>query len=319
MAQPLSRKVAASMSVQPTGAPAQASAASPPASPSWRLAMLIIPSMDILSKLLSKEINGIQVAQWRFGFQALYILPLLLWLKGVCRPRAEAHRDSTCCAQCSWPVRSPASSRRLTWMSVPDAIAVFFVEPLILTILSGLILKEQVGWRRRIAVGVGFIGALDRHSAQLRVFGPVSLLPVCTAFLFANYLLLTKTLAAHEDPLTMQFFSGVAGFAVLSAISWAGGHGGHRRSSMVWPTPQQWMLLAGVGLIATICHLMIVHAFKRAPASVLAPFNYLEIVSATLLSYLVFQDVPDAWKWLGISIIVGSGLYVWWRERQLAG
>jgi S-adenosylmethionine uptake transporter len=79
------------------------------------------------------------------------------------------------------------------------------------------------------------------------------------------------------------------------------------------------MLLAAVGLIATICHLMIVHAFKRAPASVLAPFNYLEIVSATLLSYLVFQDVPGAWKWLGISIIVGSGLYVWWRERQLAG
>jgi S-adenosylmethionine uptake transporter len=305
------------MSVQPTGLPAQASSVSTGLA-LMALAMLIIPSMDILGKLLSKEINGIQVAQWRFGFQALYILPFLLWLKGASGLlpkriglnllRAVLMAGAVTCFFTA-----------LRWMSVPDAIAVFFVEPLILTILSGLILKEQVGWRRRIAVGVGFIGALIVIQPSYSVFGPVSLLPVCTAFLFANYLLLTKTLAAHEDPLTMQLFSGVAGFAVLSAISWVGGQAGIDILAMVWPSPRQWLLLAGVGLIATICHLMIVHAFKRAPASVLAPFNYIEIVSATLLSYLVFQDVPNAWKWLGISIIVGSGLYVWWRERQLAG
>lgn len=305
------------MSVQPTGVPAQASSVSTGLA-LMALAMLIIPSMDILGKLLSKEINGIQVAQWRFGFQALYILPFLLWLKGASGLlpkriglnllRAVLMAGAVTCFFTA-----------LRWMSVPDAIAVFFVEPLILTILSGLILKEQVGWRRRIAVGVGFIGALIVIQPSYAVFGPVSLLPVCTAFLFANYLLLTKALAAHEDPLTMQFFSGMAGFGVLTAVSWGGGMAGISILEMVWPTPRQWLLLAGVGLIATICHLMIVHAFKRAPASVLAPFNYIEIVSATLLSYLVFQDVPNAWKWLGISIIVASGLYVWWRERQLAG
>jgi drug/metabolite transporter (DMT)-like permease len=156
------------------------------------LAMLIIPSMDILGKLLSKEINGIQVAQWRFGFQALYILPFLLWLKGVSGLlpkriglnllRAMLMAGAVTCFFTA-----------LRWMSVPDAIAVFFVEPLILTILSGLILKEQVGWRRRIAVGVGFIGALIVIQPSYSVFGPVSLLPVCTAFLFANYLL------AHQE------------------------------------------------------------------------------------------------------------------------
>jgi S-adenosylmethionine uptake transporter len=310
-------KAAATMSVQPTGVPAPASSVSTGLA-LMAAAMLIIPSMDILSKLLSKEINGIQVAQWRFGFQALYILPVLLWLKGVAGlvPKRIALNFLRAVLMAG---AVTCFFTALRWMSVPDAIAVFFVEPLILTILSALILKEQVGWRRRIAVGVGFIGALIVIQPSYAVFGPVSLLPVCTAFLFANYLLLTKTLAAHEDPLTMQFFSGVAGFAVLTAVSWGGGMAGFTILEMVWPTPQQWMLLAAVGLIATICHLMIVHAFKRAPASVLAPFNYLEIVSATLLSYLVFQDVPGAWKWLGISIIVGSGLYVWWRERQLAG
>jgi drug/metabolite transporter (DMT)-like permease len=173
------------MSAQPTGVPAQASSVSTGLA-LMALAMLIIPSMDILGKLLSKEINGIQVAQWRFGFQALYILPFLLWLKGVSGLlpkriglnllRAMLMAGAVTCFFTA-----------LRWMSVPDAIAVFFVEPLILTILSGLILKEQVGWRRRIAVGVGFIGALIVIQPSYSVFGPVSLLPVCTAFLFANY------------------------------------------------------------------------------------------------------------------------------------
>ena len=175
------------MSVQPTGVPAQASSVSTGLA-LMALAMLIIPSMDILGKLLSKEINGIQVAQWRFGFQALYILPFLLWLKGASGLlpkriglnllRAVLMAGAVTCFFTA-----------LRWMSVPDAIAVFFVEPLILPILSGLILKEQVGWRRRIAVGVGFIGALIVIQPSYAVFGPVSLLPVCTAFLFANYLL----------------------------------------------------------------------------------------------------------------------------------
>ena len=281
------------------------------------LAMLIIPSMDILGKLLAKDINGIQIAQWRFGFQALYILPFMLWLHGPARLlpkffwlnllRAVLMAGAVTCFFTA-----------LRWMTVPDAIAIFFVEPLILTILSAVVLKEHVGWRRRIAVGIGFLGALIVIQPSYEVFGAVSLLPVCTAFLFANYLLLTKKLSAHEDPLTMQLFSGVAGFVVLTAVSLAGSAAGFSILDLVWPTQHQWLLLAGVGIIATICHLMIVHAFKRAPASVLAPFSYLEIVSATLLSYLVFQDVPNAWKWLGISIIVGSGLYVWWRERMVA-
>jgi S-adenosylmethionine uptake transporter len=304
------------LSVQPTSVAANTATVSSGLA-IMALAMLIIPSMDILGKLLAKDINGIQIAQWRFGFQALYILPFMLWLHGPARLlpkffwlnllRAVLMAGAVTCFFTA-----------LRWMPVPDAIAIFFVEPLILTILSAVVLKEHVGWRRRIAVGIGFLGALIVIQPSYEVFGAVSLLPVCTAFLFANYLLLTKKLSAHEDPLTMQLFSGVAGFVVLTAVSLAGSAAGFSILDLVWPTQHQWLLLAGVGIIATICHLMIVHAFKRAPASVLAPFSYLEIVSATLLSYLVFQDVPNAWKWLGISIIVGSGLYVWWRERMVA-
>ncbi|MGI9514398.1 MAG: DMT family transporter [Anderseniella sp.] len=280
------------------------------------IAMLVVPSMDILGKLVSKEINGIQVAQWRFGIQALLILPFLLWMRGA-RSFLPNRIGLNVIRAVLMAGAVTVFFTALRWMPVPDAIAVFFVEPLILTIMSAVFLKEHIGWRRRCAVAVGFIGALIVIQPSYEVFGAVSLLPVLTAFLFATYLLLTKKLAATEDPLTMQFFSGVIGFVFLALIAGTGTAAGISILAIVWPSPVQWVMLAGVGVIATICHLMIVHAFKRAPASVLAPFQYLEIVSATILSYLVFQDVPNAWKWLGISIIISSGLYVWWRERQV--
>lgn len=280
------------------------------------VAMLVIPSMDILGKLVSKEITGIQVAQWRFGFQALLILPVLWWIRGtsgLLPNRIGLNIVRALLMACA--VTSFFTALR--WMPVPDAIAVFFVEPLILTILSAIFLKEHIGWRRRCAVVVGFVGALIVIQPSYAVFGAVSLLPILTACLFATYLILTKKLASSEDPLTMQFFSGVAGFVFLVLVAGAGSAAGISILAVIWPSPMQWLMLAGVGIIATVCHLMIVHAFRRAPASVLAPFQYLEIVSATTLSYLVFHDIPNAWKWLGISIIIGSGLYVWWRERQV--
>jgi S-adenosylmethionine uptake transporter len=280
------------------------------------IAMLVVPSMDILGKLISKEINGIQVAQWRFGIQAVLILPFLLWMKGG-RSFLPNRIGLNVIRAVLMAGAVTSFFTALRWMPVPDAIAVFFVEPLILTIMSAVFLKEHIGWRRRCAVAVGFIGALIVIQPSYEVFGAVSLLPILTAFLFATYLLLTKKLAATEDPLTMQFFSGVIGFVFLALVAGTGTAAGISILTIVWPSPVQWVMLAGVGVIATVCHLMIVHAFKRAPASVLAPFQYLEIVSATILSYLVFQDVPDAWKWLGISIIIASGLYVWWRERQV--
>jgi drug/metabolite transporter (DMT)-like permease len=280
-------------------------------------AMLLLPAMDIMGKAMSAELNGIQVSLARFAFQALYLLPLLLWLKGVAGLMPNR----------LWPniVRALLMAGATTgfftslrWLPVPDAIAIFFVEPLILTILSAVVLKEKVGWRRRAAVAVGFIGALIVIQPSYAIFGAASLLPIAAATLFAVYLLYTKALSASEDPMTMQFFSGVVSVPALALVSMAGTGAGFELFTLAWPSQQHWIMLAAVGLIATVGHLMVVHAFKRAPASVLAPFTYIEIVSATALSYLVFGEIPQGMKWLGIAIIVGAGLYVWWRERVAA-
>lgn len=312
------------MSVQPTLTPApdEPTPANPVASIStgltlMALAMLLLPAMDIMSKAMSGQINGIQVAIVRFSFQALYLLPVLLWLRGTGAllpkrilpniVRALLMAAATTCFFTS-----------LRWLPVPDAIAIFFVEPLILTVLSALVLKEKVGWRRRIAVVIGFIGALIVIQPSYAIFGAASLLPIAAASLFAVYLLYTKALSASEDPLTMQFFSGVVSVPALAVVALAGTGAGLELFTLSWPSPQHWVMLAAIGLIATVGHLMVVHAFQRAPASVLAPFTYIEIVSATVLSFFVFGEIPQGIKWLGIAIIVGAGLYVWWRERVVS-
>jgi drug/metabolite transporter (DMT)-like permease len=84
-----------------------------------------------------------------------------------------------------------------------------------------------------------------------------------------------------------------------------------------WPTPQEWLLLALLGTIGCLGHLMVVHAFRYVDASTLAPLQYFEIVGAALFGWLVFSDVPTINTWVGIAIITGSGFYVYWRERTL--
>jgi S-adenosylmethionine uptake transporter len=99
---------------------------------------------------------------------------------------------------------------------------------------------------------------------------------------------------------------------------WVGEGSGSPVFDPVWPDMRGWMLMIGVGVTATVSHLFLVYAFRKAPASVLAPLQYLEIVAATIFGFLVFGDFPDALKWLGIAIIVCSGLFIFWRERLAA-
>ena len=203
-------------------------------------------------------------------------------------------------------------------MPVADAISIFFVEPMILTILGGLILGEQVGWRRYLACMVGFIGAMIVVRPSFEQLGWVALLPIATAMCFVFYLLLTRHMAQREDPFAMQGFAGLFGGLFVGAALWLGAGSGSTVFDPVWPDMRGWLLMLGVGIMATISHLFLVFAFKKAPASVLAPLQYLEIVAATIFGYLVFADFPDLLKWLGIAIIVGSGLFIFWREQLVA-
>ncbi|WP_439527736.1 DMT family transporter [Pannonibacter sp.] len=280
--------------------------------------MGVVPVMDVLAKVLAGHIPALEVSFARFFFQALITMIIaLVWTRSLSTLRPQR-----------WGVNllrgallsgaTLAFFTALKVMPVADAIAIFFVEPMILTALSAVILKETVGPRRWAAVGVGLVGAMLIVRPSFAAFGASALLPLVTATLFAFYLIITRKLAGEDSLLSMQFTTALGGGATLGVVLLVAATTGIGGFALVVPGSLDLLMMVAIGLISFISHGFIVRAFALAPASVLAPFNYLEIVSATLLGYLVFRDFPDLPTWGGIALIVASGLYIAHRERLRA-
>lgn len=282
-------------------------------------AMLILPLMDIIGKWLATvdRLSPGQIALARFLVQFVVLVPLIAFISGISDLR-PLHLWSNLLRGALLGLASLLFFVAVKYMPVADAIAVFFVEPLLLTALSALILKEKIGWRRRIAVAIGFIGALIVIQPSYELFGPVSLLPLCTAALFAFYLILNKRLAIDDKPVVMQMVAG-AGASVTLGLAVLGGTAiGIADMTPAMPIHAiSWALLVIIGLLSAGGHLMVIQAFRYAPASLLAPFQYFEIVTAAGIGLLLFGDFPTPAKWLGIAIIIASGLYTFWREREI--
>jgi drug/metabolite transporter (DMT)-like permease len=204
------------------------------------------------------------------------------------------------------------------YMPLADTIAVFFIEPMLLLALSAVFLGDHVGWPRRIASAIGFCGALLVVQPSYELFGPVALLPLLAALMFAFYLLITRRFGAGEHPVTMQLWSATGGMITIGLCILIGELAGAQDYRLTMPDlTEEIALIAVMGLISTVAHITIVIAYQLAPASVLAPFSYLEIVTATIFGYLVFNDFPGGLQWIGILIIVSTGLFIFFRERQL--
>ncbi len=279
------------------------------------IAMLMLPGIDAIAKSLAGSVAPGQISWTRFLFQVLLLAPLVMANGGVQLDRtiwAHALRGFLIA------LATVLFFTAIRVMPLADAIAIFFVQPFVVTILAAVLLGETFGWRRMIAIMVGFAGALLIIKPSYEVFGTTALLPVGTAIAFACYVILTRWLAKSQSAINMQFLTGLFGVLAMSIALLIGNQVKVEVLVPVWPTPPQWALLALLGLIATGGHILVVMAFSRAPVAVLAPFQYLEIVSSALLGYLLFRDFPDALTWIGIAIIVASGLYVFYREHRLS-
>ena len=276
-------------------------------------AMLMLPGIDAIAKWLAGSVSSGQVSWSRFLFQVVLMLPFFLRTRGPwLTPTIWLHaaRGAMIASATLFFFSG------LAYLPLADAIAIFFIEPLIVTALSALLLGETIHWRRISAICLGFVGALIVIRPTFAEVGLPALYPVAAAFCYAFYILLTRKLVKGEDPVRLQFFAGVFGCIVMSVALALGTAGGVDILTAVSPTLDEWLLLALLGLIATVCHLLVVYAYRLVPISVLAPFQYVEIIGATLLGLLVFGDFPDATTWLGIGIIVGSGIYVFHREAR---
>jgi drug/metabolite transporter (DMT)-like permease len=282
-------------------------------------AMMILPCMDGIAKYLStmESMSPGQVAFYRFFFQLLLTLPLLLTVVGASafrakRPWMNLLRGALHAAA------TLLFFAAVKYMPLADVFAIYFVEPFMLVALMAIFLKEKVGWSRWIAIVIGFGGAMIVIQPSFEIFGLKSLLPVACAFLFALYLFMNRAIGDADPPLTMQTVSGFGGTVFMGAVLVGGDAAGIADFEIsLPPTLFILALLVILGALSAYGHLLVLRAFRLAPISILAPFQYFEIISATILGFTIFGEFPTPSKWLGIAIIVGSGLYVIWRERRV--
>jgi drug/metabolite transporter (DMT)-like permease len=191
-------------------------------------------------------------------------------------------------------------------MGLAEVVAIFEINPLIITILAFIFLKEPVGIRRLLGVSVGLIGALIIIRPGAAVFAPISLLPLLSALCFAAYAISTRFLGRDEHILTSLLYTTLVGTIVASLIV-----------PTVWttPTPRDAALMLCLGFLGGSGQYLLIKAFTITEAAVVAPFSYVGLIFAVVFGYFLFDDLPDTATIIGALVIVSSGLYVWNRER----
>jgi drug/metabolite transporter (DMT)-like permease len=195
-------------------------------------------------------------------------------------------------------------------LPLATANAISFTTPIWVTMLAPAVLGERVGVRRWAGVAAGFLGAL----IVIRPIGGEGVPLTAAALLLGSslsnacYQITTKQLGSRDDPITTLLFTAMVGTVGASFAV-----------PVVWTPMTQfgWLLMVAIGFCAAVGHFTLFKAFQAAPAAVVAPFNYSNLLYATLFGFLIFGDLPDRWTVLGAAIIVGSGLYIWYRERTV--
>ena len=211
----------------------------------------------------------------------------------------------------------------LAALPLADAVAVAYVSPLVVTLLSIFFLGEKVGPRRWAAVIVGMVGVIIMLRPGAGVIQPAALLVLFSAILYASGNLLARHMGGTESAMTLSFYV-QAGFVVISVAMglWVGdGHlatedplWGFLFRPWIWPPLQDWPIFLATGLSVGIGGMMVTQAYRTTEAGLIAPFEYVGMPMAILWGVLIFGTVPDAVAWVGIALICGSGLYVIYRE-----
>lgn len=272
----------------------------------------LAPIMDACAKLASDIHPTGQIAVARYLVQGAIVLPIALALRLSWR---ISRRDwGLLVLRAVFTLGSTISFvSAVTVMPLADALAIVFIEPFILMFMGWIFLGEQVGPRRVIASAIGFIGAIVVVQPGLLAFGYVALWPLAAGFFFAAYMLVTRQLRSHPPLVIQSTTSGLALLLSVPLLFLFDGHGG--MFDAVMPKGVMWVYLTGVGMIATVSHLFLTFALRFAPSATVAPLSYAEMAFATAVGYWVFGDFPEPATWIGVTLIVGSGLYLLHREH----
>ena len=275
------------------------------------------PLLDVCAKLASQAIPVGQVTTARFFFQALIMLPIM-WGMGFSFGFPMRLLRNLAFRALMLILSTYCFIAAIAVMPIADALAIAFVEPFILLVVGKYVFSEAVGYRRLMACIVGFIGILLVIQPSFAAFGWVALFPLGTAVCFAFYMFVTRTLSRDMHAVQMQFHSSWIGTLMCAPVLLLASGTGIISLHPVWPEGVFWLYLIGVGAGASVSHLLMSLSLTYAPSSTLAPLHYLEIVSAVILGFIVFGDIPNQLAFTGMIIVVASGLYIVFREHQIA-
>ena len=270
---------------------------------------LMFAVLDASAKWLVLTLPVMQVVWMRFLTHALFSIAVFApSLKGDLlrwrHPRLQLLRGLMLAAM------TGLNFWALQYLQLAETGAMQFSVPILIAVLSAWWLGEHLDARRWMAIALGFVGVLVIIRPGTQAFHPAILLSAGNAVLYALFNLLTRHLASSEHPATMQLASALVATAVLTPFA-----------LLTWQTPAsgwQWLMLAVAGLSGGAGHYFAAQAHRFASAAVLGPFLYQQIIYMSIGGWLVFGQVPDHAVLLGASIVVASGLYLLWREFQVA-
>ncbi len=270
-------------------------------------AWIILPFMDAIAKYLSAELSFFQITWARYFFTVFFIFPLMFFFfkKNLTfseNPKLQLLRGLTLF------FANICFFYSISIIPMAKALTLAFIAPLITTAFSPFFLSEKVGFRRWTAVLFGFMGTLVVIRPGFLDVNLATLAALGTGFLYGIYLIITRKLHSTDSPLLTLLITGIVGASIGSFVV-----------PIVWiqPTFSQWMWLALMGIFACAGHLLLIYSLKFADASKLAPLGYFEIVTNIILGFYIFNNFPDNWTFLGLFIIILSGVYIIRRELSV--
>jgi drug/metabolite transporter (DMT)-like permease len=270
--------------------------------------MLIFAVQDGISQYLAREYNVFFIVMVRYWFFALFVVILCSKQPGGLRkaistkqPFLQVFRGALLALEVIVMITS------FTLLGLIESHAIFSIYPLLVAALSGPVLKEFVGWKRWSAIFIGFIGVMIILKPSNNVFSLEAIIPLVAALMFALYSLLTRYAARQDTSMTSFFWTGLIGAVVMSIVG-----------SGYWIAlkPVDWAWLGLLCILACLAHYLLIKCYELSEASSLQPFAYLQLLFATIIGLWIFSEKLEVHVVMGALLVVLSGLFAIWRERQ---
>ena len=272
------------------------------------IAVLLFSCLNAAAKFLSADYATLQIVWARFVGSLAFMLVLFAPRRGL-RLFAARRPGMQLLRALLGVAGSAFYFQGLAYIPLSTAAAISFTSPMMIAALSGPLLGERVGPVRWTMVVIGFLGAMLVIRPGAEGGAPwAALWIVGSTSCMVLYQILTRRMVGEDDAVTTAAWTTLVGAAVVSVAS-----------PFVWTPPAgtlDWGLFLLLGVLAGAGHLYLTRAYERAPASVISPFNYGQLLGATAFGYLLFGDFPDGWTWAGSAVIVGCGLFLARYEAQ---